>query len=193
MIRLSGLCLILAAGALLSGCASRGESKAVAAAPTLDELPTYEYLEPTIPIRVGIVGETARRPTREIVRMPQEIPLTEREKAILERGKKPEGVDPLAFYRPEKGPEDGILPQKVRVPDLAYGLGGVSSGMHGFSPSVSVYGVGGAARGEYRFPSRVSSIYWPRAASAAVGPRSAVVVGEGPRRGIAGRHGKYAR
>ncbi|RMF74176.1 MAG: hypothetical protein D6744_14800 [Planctomycetota bacterium] len=98
---------------LAVGCAERNAAPPAAHAPMLEELPSAEAHERVIPASVGVEGR-GDAPQESLAEALREPELTPEEKEAI--GETDPPIDVLAFYRPERGPEHGVLPLEALRP-----------------------------------------------------------------------------
>jgi hypothetical protein len=138
---------IALSGALLmiSGC--RQADRAVSEAPTLAELPTFEKLEPTLPIVVAVEG-AGDKPRSLIVPKFPKIVLTPEQREALGEVEPPE-PDVLALYRPPPGPEQGVATEAFGMRTGISGIGGAIVGLSGVYGRPITYGYAGHYASRY--------------------------------------------
>ncbi len=137
-ITLLGCVVLLAAG----GC--RQADRAISTPPTWAELPTFDELEPILPINVGVEGAGADR-GYVIVPKYEKIEPTPEEREILGEKEEPE-LDALVFYRPPRGTEHGVSSEMF---EMLTGIAGVGGALVGREFVYIRYGTDGFAGRHY--------------------------------------------
>lgn len=166
-----GACAMLLAAA---GC--KQVDRAGVGAPTLAELPTFEELEPRLPIVVGIEGARAT-PRTIIVPKYERIELTPEQRAVLGEQEEPQ-LDLLAFYRPPRTPEQGVSADSFSMVTGIGGVGGAIVGRCLVYPRYAQYGLGGRYAYQHTMARSGASVGRPRRPGGAVGRSWLVSVGE---------------
>jgi hypothetical protein len=171
--------LTCVAALAVSGC--KRPEQAILVAPTRAELSSFKRLEPTLTITVGVEGADTT-PRERIVPIYHKVEPTPAERAILGEAPQP-APTALAFYRPPRGPEQGVSNASggARV-----GVGGIGGALVGWSGIDQRYGLCGRG-GTYAFvgalPVSAAGVDGLRGPTAEVGPSWTMEVGEGaPRR-----------
>ena len=158
----SGRCTLLIAGfgvLLATGC--KQPDRAALAPASLAELPAIPERERGIPAKVGVEG-AAGEPRAIFVPAFAPIELTPEERQVLQQPE-PRVPDVLAFYRPARGPAQGVAGESFMALIGVSGSGGGLIGQVGVEPRYGVSGIGGC----YAFPQA------PQRTGVAVGPARA--------------------
>ncbi|MBU0618221.1 MAG: hypothetical protein KKI02_10925 [Planctomycetes bacterium] len=158
-----------------AGC--RQADRAISAAPSHAELPTFEEeFEPTLAIRVGVEGAGD---DRGIVIVPtyEKIEPTPEERKIL--GEKEElEIDALVFYRPPRGLQQGVSPEPFRRRTDVSGIGGAGVALDFAYPRYGTSGFAGRTFGADLFQRWVAGAGRARDSGADAGQAWAPRVGE---------------
>jgi hypothetical protein len=159
---------------VIAGC--RQTDRATSVAPTHAELPTFERLEPTLPIVVGVEG-AAHVPRTIIVPRFEEIELTPEEREALGQKELPL-PDVLALHRPPRRPEHGVSAESFRMFTGIGGVGGALVGRDIAYPRVATHGVAGRYAYQQMLARSGASVGLPRHAGGHVGRSWSLSVGE---------------
>jgi len=161
-----------------AGGATPAVRPAVVATPTLDELPSFPTLEPTLAADVGVQGGSRTPPGGLVGRLEEpEYTAEERKQLGLDRR---QGRDFLALYQPEPTPADGVYPDVAGVVTLAAGLGGPSLRVVADRPAVAVGGTELEPGQVSPTPATVVRVQPAGPPAVGVGPGSGVQVEIGP-------------
>ena len=167
----------------VGGCKQPDRAKTTP--PTRTELPAFAELEQRLPIVVGVEG-AARTSRVRIVPDYKPIEPTAEERAILRLPPEPE-LDVLAFYRPQRGPADGVASEAFNARIGIGGLGGPMVGRGAATSRAGTRGVGGAYVGIGNTLRTTAAVGQARSTCGRSEGGWNVVVGEGPARTRAGR------
>jgi hypothetical protein len=170
---LSASAILLAAAA---GC-KQGENRLITMSPSRAELPTFAQPEQTLTAVVGVEG-VREAPRGVIVPQYKKIELTPEEREALGE-REPPIPDALLFYRPPRGPEDGVSPESFQMLTGISGVGGALIGYESASARFGTQGVAGRYSAEYALSRFGASVGLAREPAAEVGRGWGVIVGEG--------------
>lgn len=135
-------------GLALCGCQQR--NAALVTEPSLAEL--ADFHEP-MPRMAGWVAVDTYDPPPTIFDIPkydQSGPTPEERKILGEPEQTPD-PDALAFYKPPRGPEHGVMPYATKMPPGQWGYGGVTTARDRVASRVGVWGMGANYTGETLF------------------------------------------
>ena len=174
--RMTPRSMLLVFLALLATAGCKQADRATSVPPTLAELPSFEELESTLPIVVGVEG-TAYVPRSIIVPRFEEIELTPEEREALGQKELPD-PDVLALYRPPRRPEHGVSTESFRMFTGISGVGGALVGRDIVHPRVATYGFAGRYACQHVLIRYGAGVGLPREPGAEVGRSWSLSVGE---------------
>ncbi len=190
----TALVMLTLAGLLLIGGCRRPTNQAISVAPAPSELPpNAEELPPPSAALVGVEGQP-----RRIVRLPvpafAPVEPTPEEREILGPEPPEPVLDVLLFYRPQRGPAQGVMPGfRQPIAERYRDAGGPAVGHEAATLSYSNAGSAGHHAEAYPIRRRAAAAGDLRSATAGTAGRAGADVGEGPRRRGAKRASRYDR